>query len=634
MNKRQEDLLTILLAESDYIDTNQLAEKLECSERTVRNNCKDINEWLSSFCSVEIKRKSNLGVKLVGEDCEKNLISQKLRREVKRGNSEIHKQIEILKLILLNSTNKINFNEMCNKLYTNKNTLREEINKLSNKISEYDLEINIKKNSGMYVDGSEKNIRIMLVDFLFKYIDTYRLNIEEIDSFHAVDIIVIKNIMNNIEDRLNTRFTDTSFKQLMLFLLIGVIRVRIGNSLNENMDNEDIKLGELIEEIDRELKSNLCVNINQCEKNFISSLILSMNREISSDRVKENLRLNTDLVNYTKRIIKIVSDESGINFMEDELLFDQLLCHINATLQQIKNNVNLQNPLLDDIKTKYCFLFTVISNAIRSEGLHNDITEDELGYLVLHFQVSLERKSNKRDEMKKASIVCPLSFGVSTLLKVKIEKRLNNIEIIETIREEDLKRNNFNKNIDFIIGFQEYENIDLPFFITTPLFTGEDENRLKLFVNKVKIKETSYKIMNKLMISDYLIKELDYTDVFETIEYLATVLANKHYVEKEYVNSVIDREKTYPTNIGNGILLPHGDIKYVKQSILSFTRLKNPIKIKNGQTIKFIIMLAYRSDDRAEFQELFKEISQLTEDKEMMKKMSTCKLSDIKKILI
>ena len=84
--------------------------------------------------------------------------------------------------------------------------------------------------------------------------------------------------------------------------------------------------------------------------------------------------------------------------------------------------------------------------------------------------------------------------------------------------------------------------------------------------------------MNKLMISDYFIQEIDYEDIYECIKYLAERLVKKHYVDKEYVKSIIEREHACPTYIGNGILLPHGDIKYVKQSVLCFARLKNPIK--------------------------------------------------------
>ena len=136
------------------------------------------------------------------------------------------------------------------------------------------------------------------------------------------------------------------------------------------------------------------------------------------------------------------------------------------------------------------------------------------------------------------------------------------------------------------------------------------------------------------MISDYFIQEIDFDDIFEAIKYLATSLYKKHYVKEEYIQSIIDREKICPTCIGNEILLPHGDIKFVKQSILCFARLKKTIKLDNGQLISIIIMLPYKNDDREEFRELFKEIELLIDDKEMVKKLNSCNIKDIKHILI
>ena len=115
-----------------------------------------------------------------------------------------------------------------------------------------------------------------------------------------------------------------------------------------------------------------------------------------------------------------------------------------------------------------------------------------MGYITLYFQVSLERRSRKREDIKRISIVCPHSFGVSTLLKVKIEKRFPNLTIVEIIREEDLNNNKFNENIDFLVALRDYININIPTFITTPLFTKEDENKLTDFISNIKVKETSY----------------------------------------------------------------------------------------------------------------------------------------------
>ena len=54
MNKRQEELLTILIAENDYISVEDMASRLKCSERTIRNYIKDINSWLNTFSNIYI----------------------------------------------------------------------------------------------------------------------------------------------------------------------------------------------------------------------------------------------------------------------------------------------------------------------------------------------------------------------------------------------------------------------------------------------------------------------------------------------------------------------------------------------------------------------------------------------------
>ena len=630
MNKGQEELLTILTAENDYISVEDIINRLKCSERTIRNYIKYINNWLSTFSNIFISRKSNLGIKLIDEKNEKNILHQKLRIEVKRVNSDIHRQIEILNLLLISSKTKVNLSDICNTLYINKNIAREEINKLIDNFKEYDLDLTIKKHSGILLNGDEKNIRIMLVDYICKYIEEFRLSIEDLGIFHIVDISVTWNIVNIIEEKLNFRFTDMSFRYLMVFLIVNIIRIRQGNLLVLSEEYNDDKINNIIQEIEYELVTNLAINLNNSEKIFLVSLIYSMNKE---DTNKERLYIDKDIERYIKNIISLVSQKSGINFCEDISLYEQLAPHINTTMNQIKNNVNIKNPILEEIKRKYYFLFNIVLDVIKN-SIYKDITEDEVGYITLYFQASFERKSIKKEDIKKASIVCPHSFGVSTLLKVKIEKEFKNITIVEIIREEDLNKNKFNKNIDFLVTLRDYMNIDIPIFITTPLFTKEDEKKLKDFIFNIKLKDTSYSILNKLMASDYFIQEIDFDDIFEAIKYLSTSLYKKHYVKQEYIQSIIDRERICPTCIGNEILLPHGDIKFVKQSILCFARLKKPIKLDNGQLISIIIMLPYKNDDREEFRALFKEIELLIDDNEMIKRLNSCNIKDIKNILI
>lgn len=90
------------------------------------------------------QRKPNIGIKFSGDGTDKILVNQKLRGEVKRVNSELHKQVEILNLLLCNNK-KVTLNDLSNKLYINKNIVREEIGKLSVALNNYNLNISTKK---------------------------------------------------------------------------------------------------------------------------------------------------------------------------------------------------------------------------------------------------------------------------------------------------------------------------------------------------------------------------------------------------------------------------------------------------------------------------------------------------------
>ena len=44
----------------------------------------------------------------------------------------------------------------------------------------------------------------------------------------------------------------------------------------------------------------------------------------------------------------------------------------------------------------------------------------------------------------------------------------------------------------------------------------------------------------------------------DVIRAVGQILVDSGYVKPDYVDAMIEREKTFATNIGNGIALPHG----------------------------------------------------------------------------
>ena len=66
----------------------------------------------------------------------------------------------------------------------------------------------------------------------------------------------------------------------------------------------------------------------------------------------------------------------------------------------------------------------------------------------------------------------------------------------------------------------------------------------------------------------------------EAIRMVGQMLVDSGYVDQPYVEAMLEREKTFPTYMGNGLALPHGveaAKKEVKASGIAVITLKNPI---------------------------------------------------------
>ena len=76
-----------------------------------------------------------------------------------------------------------------------------------------------------------------------------------------------------------------------------------------------------------------------------------------------------------------------------------------------------------------------------------------------------------------------------------------------------------------------------------------------------------------------MIFDIDVADREEAIRLMADCLYKNGYLldKDQFCQDVYDREKIYPTCIGNGISIPHGKSEQVKYTGICILRLKNSI---------------------------------------------------------
>ncbi|MCR4432211.1 MAG: PTS sugar transporter subunit IIA [Tepidanaerobacteraceae bacterium] len=92
----------------------------------------------------------------------------------------------------------------------------------------------------------------------------------------------------------------------------------------------------------------------------------------------------------------------------------------------------------------------------------------------------------------------------------------------------------------------------------------------------------------------------------EIIKKLAGILMEKGYVKESYLESVLEREKRFPTGISMGevnVAIPHTDAKHVIKTGMAIAILNNPVKFnimddpKNEVETKLVFMLAIKDPE-------------------------------------
>ena len=92
------------------------------------------------------------------------------------------------------------------------------------------------------------------------------------------------------------------------------------------------------------------------------------------------------IISLTHKMLKAVESKYALNISEDQELKLGLGLHLKPAINRYKYNMNIRNPMLDDIKHAYPLAFEagIIASLVLDEELGVSIDENEVAYLALH----------------------------------------------------------------------------------------------------------------------------------------------------------------------------------------------------------------------------------------------------------
>ena len=138
-----------------------------------------------------------------------------------------------------------------------------------------------------------------------------------------------------------------------------------------------------------------------------------------------------------RNLIQKVSEGIQIDLTQDSRLEEDLTIHLYQLFLRIEAQTTVVNPLLDEIKQHYPALYGVVWFSLNDflKAYHIGISEDEIGFVSIHFQAAVERMR----QLNKIVFVCPNGVGTSSFISAKIRRILPNVDSIETASVAKLK---------------------------------------------------------------------------------------------------------------------------------------------------------------------------------------------------
>ena len=453
--------------------------------------------------------------------------------------------------------------------------------------------------------------------------------------FFIEDINNCQKSIVKLSEKYQFQFTDEYLYSLLLDCLIFKKR----NEANENLTNR---------------LSNLVNDVNHLEVYFFAGELLETILNFPLEKISPyeietmayNLLafgFNIQSVDYMKSVneqvkglIQKVSNLLSLNLTTDEHLQMMLSTHISKMIIRLRNQNYISNPALEEIKKQYSSLFNVIWLSIRtlSQYYELSIPNEELAFIVIHFQVAIEKIIKPLNIV----VVCQNGIATSELIMNKLRRIFSSEEKLTTISLRELDFYDL-KNIDLVISTIGLPELNIPVIEVSPIITKEELRMIQQFYSEQSTdnyrmmktslngREFNVASLNTLLKEPNLIK-VNVKNKQECIERLI-LECNVGNQTKEFRESIIQRELLGSTSVYTGIALPHCDPKVVKQSELILMSLDKPIEWGKN-LVSLVLLIAIAEQDISVFKDSLIALYSVIENQNLMSELML--MSDGEKI--
>jgi mannitol operon transcriptional antiterminator len=632
LNSRQIEIIKMLIDSNEPISIKNIALNYGVTTRTIRYDIEIVEKWLNENESllVRVPRK---GI-IISTNFEKRKLLDKLKFiPVENRVLSKSEKIKYLVLELFTSEKPLSIEILCKRLFFSKNTIMKILKDVDFYLRKYKLLLHKSSKGGFSIGGKEEDLRRLILTITTEIID-YQTWIEmiregddglEINNSLSIlkNFISIKSMKNlskcfiQIEEYNNYYITDINFVNLILYIQILYKRFKQGCFIKE-YSNTLIGTTEydMAIQLTYKMPSNIRSKLPNGEINELAKYIIeskSFNTINELNKLSVSNIADEEVILITDKLISYIEEKINIDIKSNKQLYNSLVLHMRSAIPRIKNNNQMSNIYLDEIKENYPYIFQITKESVSKmiSEFHNEVSDDEIGYIAIHIRSFYEENFNKLNYFN-VLVVCQEGISFLNILTKKIKQNFPNLKLIGTCSVYDYER--YKDKIDFVISTEMLNIKEIDVIIVSPFFSNKDIYSVNQIIEQFNKFRLIYKYNAEIIGGKpYMLKDIidegsirtqvHAKDWKEAITEAGNILVEKDLIESSYIDNMIKAVKDLGPYIVvmPGIAFAHSKPdESIKKTCVSMITLKEPVEFgsKENDPVRIVFVFAAHDGNR------------------------------------
>lgn len=476
-------------------------------------------------------------------------------------------------------------------------------------IEQYGLSVTVRPNHGVKVDGPEARRRACFSACWHNLVSEEKASMIEQCGFPLEQAQSAEYLVRSVLEKHGLVLADNIIENLAIHILYAIKRIKAGEviepigllgkpSQNELDASQDLK---------QRIEEEFSLTIPDSE---ISYILLQL--QCKSSYGDHDLPVSVQTEELLEDILEALHEDYLVDFTNDQELRDLLSIHMESMLKRVQFGMHMPNPLLEEVKGSWpaAFEYAVFASKKIQAALNTPVSEDELGYLALHFGLARERMVQLKPDSR-VLVVCSTGRGTAQVLKNRLRNKLGiEIQNISMSSANNLKNMDIDR-FDCIVT-----TVPLAGTFTQPVYLVRD-----LLSDFQLLSQSRAITFAGILNPDTILIHPRLKNRQEIIHALSEMIRDTSGVTDQLEDLIIDREILASTDIGNFVAVPHPDTICTDRTLSAVCILKKPV-LWNRQEVKYVFLLCLGKEDLYMAEDINEDLFSRLTDKGFLDRLS------------